>query len=286
MREQRLAEITARLKETVGTVDEKIGKVVKILADTKDSEDSKMRISQLKTETIGGLKGVIETYDRKRRDVLERMRTDGETGSGTRAEELAAIDKAIEKRAEEILALAKSIPPGEDVEKYENAGSTHFYGYTYDNTRISDEWKQNRRDRVASTKQRHEIQAALEDAIADLEARYDLVATVLKEKELTEAQRGIREAELERVGGLLATRKEQLGSLMLETDEAASATNSDQAADLKALLRDTKQDIAQDFSMALRMFDEVVAEREAVTTAKDNLAARIKWLEEYDAKNK
>ncbi|MFK7852051.1 MAG: hypothetical protein AB8D78_13835 [Akkermansiaceae bacterium] len=286
MREQRLEEVTSRLKASVQGVDQKIGKVVEILSNTKDSQQSKMQISQLKSETIGGLKGMIQTYDRKRRDVLERLRTEGDTGSNTRTEELAALDKAINKRADEIMTLAKSIPPGEDVEKYEKSGSYYVDGYSYENSRVTDEWRQNRRDQISSTKQRRELQEALKGAIEDLENRRNGVSTALNEKKLTDAQRQLRESELKRIEGLISSRKQQLLSLTTDASSPRSSANRNQAADLKMLLKDAKSDIGRDFSMTLQLFDQVISERESVAASKDNLAARIKWLEDYDAKQK
>ncbi|BCX49639.1 hypothetical protein HAHE_35470 [Haloferula helveola] len=282
MRQERLDEVVSELRERVGETDKKVGKVVEVLSGLKDSQDSKRRISQIKSEAIGGLKGMIETYDRERRKLLERLRTGAGPATEGLKKDLEKFDALIQKRADDVVKLAKSMPAGEDVAKYESDGGYYFNGVHYENSRISEEWRQNRRDKVQSGKERRELQQALERAIEDLERRRDTVKAFLKDRKFTPAERELREQELARVEGLLEARKAQLVEVATPADAPEKTADQEQAQDLEHLLRDAKQDIASDLSRTLRLYHEAADERDKIAGLEENLAAREKWLEEND----
>lgn len=283
MRQERFDEVVKELRQRASETDRKVGKVIDILSGLKDSQNSKRRISQVKGEAIGGLKGMIETYDRERRKILERLRTGaGPASEGLKAD-LEKFDALIQKRTDEIVKLVKSMSAGEDVDKYERSGGYYFNGVHYENSRISEEWRQNRRDRVESGKARRELQQALTGAIEDLERRRDAVGAFLKSREFTPAERELREQELSRVEGLLEARKAQLIEVSLPAEDAGRTADRNQALDLERLLDDAKRDIASDLSRTLRLYREAADERDRITGLREDLAAREKWIEEHEA---
>ena len=281
MREERFEEVMAELMERAEKTDKKVGKIVEVLSGLKDSNDSKRMISQLKAKATAGLKGMIAAYDRERRDVLEQLRKDAGPAAEGLKSDLQKLDALISKRADDMVKLAKSIPTDHDVEKYESDGGTYFYGYHHDHTRISDEWRQNRRDKVQSSTARRELQEALKDAIEDLEQRRAAVEAALKEKKFTPAQKELREQELERTELLLETRNAQLADVAASGYESAGQpAGESQAMDLKNLLDDARGDIASDMSRNIKLYHELTAERARIAELRANLVAREKWLEE------
>ena len=171
MREERLAEVAAEIRERGEATDKKIGRIVDMLTNMKDSQSSKRRVSEIKGEAVAGLKRMLDVYKRERNGIVEKIRNDDSAPAKALMKDMDTIDKLAEKRVGQIVEIVKSMPGGEDVSKYEQDGSYEYNGIAYENSRISEEWRQNRRDKVESEKQRREAQDALKKSIADLEGR-------------------------------------------------------------------------------------------------------------------
>lgn len=286
MREKRLAEVAAQIRESGQATDKKIGELVDMLTGLKDSQASKRRISEVKAEAIGGLKRMLQVYRDERRGIVEKLRADESVPSEALKKDMETLDGLVEKRVGQIVELVKSMPGGEDVSKYEQDNSYEYNGVYYENSRISEEWRQNRRDRVESEKQRREVQDALEKAIADLGNRQRTLKASLDGGKLTAAETELYQQELGHVSQLLDQRKAQLVGVTAPSSSAEIAASKGEADDLKALFNDARRDIAEDFAKTVRLYHAAAAEREKIHAAKENLAAREKWLQENDPEAK
>jgi hypothetical protein len=282
MRQKRFDEVAGEIRERSQATDQKIGELVTLLAGLKDSESSKRRISGIKGEAIAGLKRMIEVYQRERRVLVETLRTDGDAPAEALKKDMAAIDALSEKRVAQIVELVKSMPTGEDIQKYESAGGYDYNGYYEEETRISDAWRQNRRDRVESEKQRREAQQALEKSIEDLGRRQATLKSQLAGGKLTAPEKEIFEHELGYVTNLIGQRKAQLAEVVAPSSPAGDDASKGEAEDLKRLFNDARRDIAGDFTKTLKLYHAAVAEREKIHAARENLEARKKWLAEHD----
>jgi hypothetical protein len=283
MRQKRLDELTAEIRERSARTNRKVEELVKMLAGLKDSQDSKRRVSQVKGEAVAGLKRMIQTYQAERRKIFERLRTDGKAPDEALARDMAGIDQLIEKRVAEILELVKSMPGGEDVAKYETSGTSYYDGIYYEETRVSEAWRQNRRDKVESGKQRRELIQALEKAIASLESRRDSIKGMLASGRFSGAEKELQEQELAHVSALAEGRRQQLAEVVRAGDPGDTPVSKDQADDLRELFGDARRDIAADFQKTLRLYHDASAERDKLHRLKETLAAREKWLEENAA---
>ncbi|MES2921968.1 MAG: hypothetical protein V4819_10490 [Verrucomicrobiota bacterium] len=294
-REERLKEIATDIRSLDDRNEKRIDSIVNHLANLKDSESSKTRINALKGEVIAGLRKTITIYQNKRREIFEHLRTDKSGAVQALTKDLEIFDARTKKRVDQILELAKSMPARADVDKYESAGAEYRNGWYEETTRISDEWRQNRRQGVATEKSLREIREALEKAIASLESRKATTADLIKNRTLTDAERAIQEQELGRIDAMLDARRQELVSLALPsttgttTDTSASETTSstsnpaakDNAEEMKNLLDDARKDIAADFWTILRQYGQAAAERDKLIALKANLEAREKWLAEH-----
>ena len=170
-REERIGEIAADIIRLDTRLEGKVDKIVKTLASIKDSHDSGYRVSQIKMDAMNGLKRTIESY-LGRRNALIREAREQRTGIPKEVLEgdAAKFDARIEKRVEQILELSKSFTQDADVEKYQRvAGGGYSYnGWNEELYEISDEWRQNRRDRIMDIKQRREVIEALKKSISRL----------------------------------------------------------------------------------------------------------------------
>jgi hypothetical protein len=282
MREARLAEVAGEIRERGEATDKKIGKLVDMLAGLKDSQSSKRRVSEVKGDAIAGLKRMLDVYKRERNAIVQQLRSDDSVPSESLMKDMDTIDKLAEKRVGQIVELVKSMPGGEDVSKYEVDSTAEYRGVEYENSRISEEWRQNRRDRVESEKQREEAQAALKKAIADIERRRDSLRAQLGAGNLTGAEKELFEQELAHVTALLDVRKNQLLEVAAPSAAGETPASKGEADDLKDLFRDARRDIAEDFGKTVRLYHAAAAERQKIHAVKENLAAREKWLREND----
>ncbi|MES2692881.1 MAG: hypothetical protein V4773_05365 [Verrucomicrobiota bacterium] len=282
MREKRLAEVAAEIRERGEATDKKIGELVDMLAGLKDSQSSKRRVSEVKGEAIAGLKRMLQVYKDERRKIVQELRSDDSVPAEALKKDMEAIDALGEKRVAQIVELVKSMPGGEDVAKYETDGSYEYNGVAYENSRVSEEWRQNRRDKVESEKQRREAQQALEAAIADLGRRQGTLKASLAGGKLTPAETELYQQELGHVSQLLDQRKKQLVGVTAPSTSAEIAASKGEADDLKDLFNNARGDIAEDFAKTVRLYHSAAAEREKIYAVKANLAAREKWLQEND----
>jgi len=282
MREKRLAEVSAEIRERGQATDKKIGELVDMLAGLKDSQSSKRRISEVKAEAIAGLKRMLEVYKRERNSMVAQLRSESAVPAEDLKKDMATIDTLTEKRVAQILELVKSMPGGQDITKYEQDSSYEANGVYYENSRVSEEWRQNRRDRVQTEKQRKEAQDAFRKSIANLENRRDTLASQLSGGQLTEAEKELFQQELDYVTNLIEVRKSQLVSVTAPSNSAEIGASKDEADDLKQMLRDARSDIAQDFAKTVKLYHAAAAERQKIFEVKENLAAREKWLQEND----
>lgn len=282
MREARLAEVSAQIRERGEATDRKIGKLVDLLAGLKDSQSSKRRISEVKREVIDGLMKMLEVYKRERSAIALKIRSDDGAPAEALMKDMRTIDQLAEKRVAQILDLVKSIPGEKDVAKYEPDGGVDYRGVYYENSRISEEWRQNRRDKVQSEKQRNEAQEALRKAIADLERRRDALKEQVSRNDPTDTEKELFEQELAHVSALVDARNLQLLEVTTPSDAGVRAASRGEADDLENLLKDARRNIAEDFAQTVRLYHAAAGEREKIHAVKENLAAREKWLREND----
>jgi hypothetical protein len=286
MREERLKEIITDIRALDERTEKRIDSLVDTLKNLKDSESSKTRVNALKEEAIAGLRKGISVYQEKRRAISENLRTDKSAPAEALTGDMEKFDARIQKRVDQIVELAKSMPARQDVEKYESDGGGYWdgFGRYRENSRISEEWKQNRRQGVATETGIREIREALQKAISSLEDRKRTAEQALKNPSLSAADRTLQQDELDRINGLLDSRREELRNLALPNipDGAATTVTKDQAEEMKDLLEDARKDIATDFWTVIRKYGQATDERDKITALKENLAAREKWLAEHD----
>ena len=299
MREQRLKEIATDIRALDDRTEKRIDLVVDTLKNIKDSNDTKTRINMLKGEVIEGLRKAISIYQTKRRDIFERLRTDKSVSVQALTGDLEKFDARTQKRIDQILELAKSMPARENVDKFESDGGSYMNGWYSESTRISDEWKQNRRQGIATEKSLREIREALEKAISTLESRIASTRDLLKNRKLTDAEREIQKQELGRMDAQLEARRQELLELTVPASKTAakapdtsasedpasgnpfSSAGKDDVTHLQNMLEDARKDISADFWTVLRQYGEAVRERDKILAMKENLEAREKWLAEH-----
>ena len=275
-REERLAEWAKDIQELDARIEKRVDELVKMLAGITDSKESRMRVSQLKKESIEGLKRGIQMYVAKRKEVREKVRTGDDSSLG----DLEKFDQRITTRVDQITELAKSIPTHTDVEKYESGGGRSYWnGYYDENSRISEEWKQNRRDSLQSDKQRDDVSKALRDTLQRLDQRRRSLNDLLANREVTDSARQLYYTELGQIEAYEDHLNTQLRDLASSTTAGGNAVGRDQAHDIELLFEDARRDLREDVASLFRAYDQYAKGRAYLEDLKKNLAARKEWLD-------
>jgi chromosome segregation ATPase len=274
-REERLEEWRKDIAALDARIEKRVDGLVKMLAGITDSKESRMRVSQIKKESIEGLKRGIEMYVNKRKEVREKIRS----GDASSLGDLSKFDERIIKRVDQITELAKSIPTHSDVAKYESSGHSYWNGYYDENSRISEEWRQNRRDSLQSDKQRDDATKALREILDRLDQRRRSLNDLLVNRQITESARQLYYTELGQIDAYEDHLNAQLRDVTTGTTTGGEAVGRDQAHDIELLIDDARKDLRQDVASLFRAYDQFAKGRAYLEGLKQNLAARKEWLE-------
>lgn len=273
-REQRLAEWGKDMVELNTRIEKRVDELVKMLAGIRDSDDSRNTVSQMKKDAIKGLKNGIDMYVRKRKEVRESVRT----GDIAAIDDLGKFDKSIFKRVDQIAELTKSMPTHEDVEKYKSDGGSYWNGYYYENTRVSEEWKQNRRDTVRSDQARKNTIKGLRDVLARLDQRKRSIKDLLANRTLSDSERELYTRELGQADAYEDHINAQLRDITTSTGTGGRAVGDNQAHDIEDLIADARKDLREDVSRLFNLYDQFSKGRSYLEGLKKNLAARKEWM--------
>ena len=275
-REARLAEWARDIVELDARIEKRVDELVKMLAGLRDSQQSRTKVTQMKKDAIEGLKRGIQLYTQKRKEIRELVRT----GEASAATDLGKLDQRIIKRVDQIAELTKSIPTHQDVAKYESDGGSYWNGYYYETSRISEEWKQNRRDDSNATRMRDEATSALRETLERLDQRRRTLKDSLANRKLTPAARDLYASELGQIDAYEDHINSQLRDIATGGGGATREVGRDQAHDIADLINDARKDLREDVARLFRSSDQFVKGRAYIANLKENLAARKKWLEE------
>ena len=278
-REARLTQSAQDLINLDKRIERQVDDLVKLLAGVKDSQDSRVQVSKMKQEAIDGLKRGIQAYADKRRELAERARKGDEAAAG----DLGKFDERIAKRVDQIVELGKSFPTHTDTEKYESEGGSYYWnGYYEENTRISEAWRQNRRDSTQSSKVRDELTKAIDANVARMEQRKAAINDTLKNRQPTEAERELYQQELGRLDAYLdQLQRQRMEVTVVSTADSANPLGTNEAHDLGNLIDDARRDLRQDISNLFRQYDRFTADRAQLDALRKNLEARKQWLKEH-----
>lgn len=259
-------------------VEQQIERIVKDLASLKDSQDSKTKVAQIKGDVIEALVRNIWIYRQKRVDVFERMRKESTVPKEELEKTLKTFDERIGKRIDQVMALAKSFPGHQNVNKYESYGSSYANGWFQENTRVSDEWKQNRRATTAAKGARQDVLQELDKALDRNQARRASAADALAHRKLSAKERALQQEELGRLDAAIDNLKAQRRELVLPGSGAGREIGRSEAHDAEQALDDVRRDLSRDFWDIMRKYNELTPERRRIFELKANLSAREEWL--------
>lgn len=281
-REERIGELANEILTLDKRLEARVDGIVKMLSEVKDSNESKTRVARSKEEAIAALKRTIDAYVAKRSEIREQMRTsDSPSDREALAGDVKRFDSRISKRVDQIVDLTKSFTQHEDFKKYESTGGGGFWNGTYfDNTRINEDWKQNRRETKYTDAQRKQLTDALRGSIENLKQREAALKAKLAANP-GDAEKDFYVLERQEIESLLDQRQKQLVEVIQpEAQPDTKPLGQEQAYQLDRLLEDSRRDLADDFNTILSRYSALIRERTRVKELEDNLKAREAWLKE------
>lgn len=277
-REARFAALRQDLRTLDARVEEQINYIVKTLSTIVDSQDSRTRVANIKEDVMQSLVRTIGVYRQKRMDVYERLRKNPDAPKEQSEQELKVFDERIGKRIGQVMELARSFPGHQDVAKYESSGDSYWNGWRDETTRVSEEWKQNRRAANSSDVARREMLQKIDKGMASAKSRRAAIAEKLAQGKLDEHERTVQQEELGRLDAGIDMLRTQRRELALPSAGATRTVSLDEAHNVEEMLDDARADLATDFSTIMRKFSELDAEGLRINAMKSNLKAREEWL--------
>jgi hypothetical protein len=289
-REARRDELVTDIKALNTRLETNIDRVVEKLASIKDSPTSGFRVNQIKVKAMKGLGRVIEDYQSRRSSVIREIR-EGRSGvpKETLEKDAAIFDDYIEKRVQQIMKISKSFTQDdESIEKYEKVDVEEYYtpglGWSDEIEQISEEWKQNNRDKSQDKVQRSEILEALKKSIERYSSLVAAKQDSLANRKMSAADRELMKSELLREQAVLESRNEELRQLLEVSRPNTDAVDGDEALHLAHTFEDMTEDMRSDFDAIFAKYAELNKERANIARLTKNRDARVKWIEEYEAK--
>jgi hypothetical protein len=285
-REERFALLKKDLLDMDARLEKQVEAIIKRLAAVKDSNDSRTTVANMKDDVMDGLIRNIWVYRQKRVTVFERMRKENIVPKEELEKTLKAFDDHINKRVSQVMELAKSFPGHQDIKKYESYGTSYYNGYQQEDVRISEDWKQNRRDNTSGRQARKEILTRLETAIETNQNRRATILNTLANSKISEKEKALQQEELGRTEATIDNLKSQRSELVLPNAEGGKEIGGGEAHDIKQMLDDARVDLSRDFTDIMRKYSDLETERTRIYELKNNLQAREEWLKNNPPPNK
>lgn len=279
-REARYAAVKKDLQALDDRVEERVAYLVKTLTELQDSSNSMTKVTNIKEDAIAGLRRSITVYRQKRMEIFERQRKEQIVPEAELAANIDAFDTRIGKRMEQIMELVKSMPGYREVPKYESAGgSSYGNGWYEENSRISDDWKQNRRQSAKTDVERRDLLKDINQAIDTAQRRRSALGESLKGT-LSTKERSLSEQELGRVDAQLDNLIQRRREIAVPGEGGGREISMTEASDIEDMIRDSSRDLQDDFSEIFRKYDALDKERTRIRAIEKNLAAREQWLQQ------
>jgi hypothetical protein len=277
-REERFEMLKKDVLAKDARLETQIDSLIKQLVELRDSKDSRTKVANMKDHAIEGLVRSIWIYRQKRVTVFERMRRENIVPKEELEKTLKAFDERINKRVSQVMELAKSYPGHEDLNKYETYDTSYYNGYYEEDVRISEDWKQNRRDEISGRQAHKQVLEGLDKAIETNQTRRVLILNNLASKKIAEKEKTLQQEELGRIDAAIDNLRNQRRELLVPEGGAGKEIGADDAHDVEQMLDDARTDLSRDFSDIMRLYSDLEAERTRLYGLKNNLKAREEWL--------
>ena len=270
VRQQRVDLLRDEIKQTDSRIEARLDVIIETLKSITDSKDSQTKVARMKEDTGKQLMKTINYYDQKRAVLREELRIPRlQLTAEEKRKMIDAFDARIEKRAQQILALNKSMPAHKDYDRYKTSGD-NWSGYTqYRN----EDYDQNRRMTSHDNTQRDAIIKQLDASIARLDRQARSLKTQLAAT-ADPVQRATLAGELTKTENLIAERRKQRLETLKPSGAAAHTVAMDEAMDMDKALQGAIADLRRDFTTLFARYNAFLNELSSLHAAEASLARK------------
>lgn len=271
-RQERITELTNDIITLDGRIEGRVTKIVDMLKNITDSQESQIRVAKTKEQIIEGLRNSIQYYDTKRRELKsETMKKQPRLTRDELFDDIGVFDGKIETRVNQIVELANSLHTHEDVDKWTVAYEDDDRGWRDDYYRRRNPKFYHDRKQTTNTEQtRGQLTEELRNSINRIDVRNRDINETLK-KDITPQYRQMLEAELDRNMATIENREAQILDLATSTKPAAEAIGRNQILRIEDIIEDMGEDLRNDFNDLFADYAELNQERAALKTLNEML---------------
>jgi len=262
IRQQRVDVLRDDIKQTDARIESRLDMIVNTLKGISDSKDSRTKVARMKEDTQEGLMKTINYYDQKRAALKEELRNPRLKLTTEEKQNMIAIfDARIEKRAQQIMDLHKSMPAHKDYEQYKAVGGG-WWGTEYQR---NEDYDQNVRMTSYGNSQRDAIVKQLDASIARLDRQGRTLKSQIGATK-DPVQRKALTDELTKTEALIAERREQKLDTLNPSTFATHTVALKEAMDLDKAMKSSVSDLRREFTTLFGYYNNFLNELSALHT--------------------
>jgi len=270
VRQQRVDLLRDEIKQTDARIESRLDVIIGTLQTISDSKDSRTKVARMKEQTGKGLAKTVTYYDQKRAALQEELRNPRlHLTPEEKRKFIGLFDAKIEKRAQQIVALNKSMPASKDYERYKATGGG-WWGTQYER---NEEFEQNRRMTTHSNTQRDAIIKQLDASIVRLDRQSRTLKAQLAAT-TNPTQRQTLNDEIARTDGMIAARRQQKLETLKPSDVAVHTVALKEAMDMDKALQTAVGDLRRDFTTLFDRYNSFLLELSSLHATEAALAAK------------
>lgn len=274
MQQDRVDAVTEKLKATDAQIERRIDRVLGYLVTVTDSQDSGTKVTQAKADAFAGLKRQIDFYVRERDTRFAALyRQSTRLSKQDLADDVRRLNKRIEKRVDQALALIGSLPVERGMEKrqvYSNDGALY--------STSNPAYRHQRQVLALGSQLRDQANQGLKASIDKLERSKLELQRALQYAQTEEGRKFVQEM-MESNTELIAKRREQLADAATSANPAGRALGNRDADALVEMIRQEKLNNMKDNAEWTRLKNDRDVERARLHDCRVQLAYYQSQLE-------
>jgi hypothetical protein len=272
IRQQRVDLLRDEVKQIDARLESRLDVIIDALKSIGDSKDSRTKVARMKEDTGKRLMNTIEYYDQKRAAMKEELRQPRLRLTEEEKKQIIAVfDARIEKRAQQILALNKSMPTHKDYQQYKATGGG-WWGTDYQR---NENYEQNQRMTTHSNTQRDALLKQLDASMARLDRQSRTLKTQIAAAS-DPLQRKTLNEELNKTESLITERRKQRLEVLAPAATPTRSVALKEAMDMDETLQTAINELKREFTTLFARYNTLLAELSTLHLTEDALAAASK----------
>ena len=271
IRSARVEVMRDEIKQADERIESRLDAIMQTLTSISDSKDSRTRVARMKEDTMKRLYNTMSYYDRKRAAMKEELRNPRlQLTVEEKQKVIAEFDARIEKRAQQIFALYKSMPTHKDYDRY----TTVDYGW-YTSDQANSDYDQDRRMTTKTNSQRKALLDSLDQSISRLDTQNRTLRGQFSAA-TDPARKKMLGDEIAKNEALIAERRKQRLDVLASSKTPTHTIALKEAMDMDKALQTAIKDLKTDFDGMFYYYNNLIIELSALHTAEAALASQTR----------